>query len=1745
MSRYAIRLSSTDDELTNTKEVKKMLKRTKLLNYVMVLILAAPFVTAQITAMAESKVEEVSITSSYWTTPELPIKPDSVSGVNKPVISLNTVAGNGDWEFLFTPPTGAAAPPSWTAANQNFDFSAWDGRDWQAVLVPSDLSMQGFDIGNGTEYFYKKEVTPPADFVSNRVMLRFDSVYSNTRVWVNGTFVRSHLGGFTAWDCDISDYVTPGQAFTLVVGVIDSTGDPSDGSGYAHHNMGGITRDVTLYALPKDYIKHLYVNTTFDNDFIDADLEITAQLGMASNNAALEIELYDNTGALVLTDSINFSKGAQTDSDSTAAKKITIPVDEPLQWDAEHPNLYTLKTAVTVAGAAKETASQKIGFREVTYGGDRGTDINKVYVNGKEIKLRGTCRHDVSFYTGRSITREEAFHEIKSFKEANINFIRTSHYPVMQAILDACDEYGVYVEHETAVCWTGAAPIANYLNQFTELIEKDRNHPCTIIWSLANESTFESAGANGAFRTEFNYVKDIDRSRPTIFSYPSTVSTSPRPYDIYSSHYPGNNSGLGSSQYPVLHDEYAHIPCYDLGELRLDPNVRNFWGESVKMFWERMFETDGCLGGALWGGIDDEFQLPPGVSERHQSHAPGPTAGYGGWGSVLDVYGRLKPEAYLTKKAYTPIRLEPDNFNITGNTVVFPVKNWFDHTDFNELDVTYSYDGAPAATFNPSSLPPHTNGFLTVPGFFADANSLSLKFYQGEWLIDEYKVDLKPTKHTFTPPSATAPTIVENTDSITVNGANFSVVFDKETAKISTATFKGTLMLTGGPDLHGITSTEAATSELCTDWIPAASNAITAEIVDNMAVVTIRGSYTSVPNVTFNVSISGNGIITTDYTVGTMSSSYTNLQEAGVQFDIPGGIEKVSWSRDGLYDTYPDSHIGRNEGTAYKIRPGSDVTPDAFRVKPIWDWKDDMANYFLYKEDDPNNGLSTNDFKVMREYVRYYDVRYPNTDSKISVESDAKVAVRVESQKIDTGRMMIDDRDPRVTYSPTNNWATYDSSGDYNGTEYYSTANGAYCELEFYGTGIDFIGAYQNNTSKFNVYIDDVFVEQIDSYIASGQNKQQVVFSKRDLPAGNHKIKIETVTGVYGASTISCIVVDAFEVINAGAEILEPTKLVINNGWGYPYLGWGNYTGGRGRIASGSTGSATIRLSDTTDYYKINIPVASNVVIKREGNVLSVTYDESNTSANSEFDVNWYLLKIGNDEYFAEKLTAVGNTYTIPAEQFGSMIYCVVTPKEVTPGGVITGKEVRSNEIIFGEGTYRYYDVQSPPLPGFTLNPANGSRNDYIYDVDAAYTQNAYGKSVLYLMRADVSCSFTFTGDMIRLIGQRESNMGYADVTVGGETERISFYRDVPNTQTVSEVLFEKTFDEVGTYTITVNCVGSRPTGSSNNYNALDAFIVFDSSAANGYIQNPVVSNNNDVLSVDFDVYLADKADCTYEWYRKTAFSMDAYELVPGANGSSYVTKYADAGKQFVCKVTAHANGETGLSETSSNFVIARAVLVDDTNPSISYPPGSITDTGGYVDACYNSTVTYFTNGELVYNFYGTGIVWCAPIDQNGSSSSVVSIDGVAQTVNTPTSPASWTTNRKFSVEDLDLGYHTITISPSATGNRYGALDLFIVLLQEDISFSVNGQPASQVVPGATIDISAHLNAADASTMIAALYNSSGKLISLVTDEGAKPEIRSFALSLDVPSDAGLGAYIKVFIWNDNFIPLRTPFSIP
>jgi len=895
-----------------------------------------------------------------WPRPVIVPLPTEIAGVSQHTEDLA-----GTWKFTTTPPA-------------DFWTNGADPASWSDVVVPGELTAQGLQIARDNEYPYKRSIQIPAGAASRKVFLRFDGVYSFARVWVNGKFVREHHGGFTSWDCDITDYVTPGETAWLTVGVTDRSDEISYASNYAKHFIGGILRGVKLVVLPPDYVSRFQAETDFDSSYRNARLKLTAVVAFdGGQGATLNLHLRDPQGKDVLLNPSSIGL-----SSTSPEATIEIPVTSPWKWDAEHPNLYTLAAEVVVDGSNTQKLAKKIGFRKVE------RRKNRLYVNGEEVKLRGVCRHDTHPLRGRSTTPAMDEKDVILLRDANVNFVRTSHYPPTESFLEACDRYGVYVEEESAVCfivqeWSTStqresAPefTSRYMNQFAEMIERDRSHPSVIIWSLGNESHW---GIN--FEKERAYVNQEDPTRPVIFSYPDTVPKGLNGYDIYSEHYPKFDGDLTSKEIPKLNDEYAHISCYNTETLKRDPGVRNFWGHGLKRFWENCYKADGCLGGAIWAGFEEVFMLP---------ESP---AGYGEWG-IVDGWRRPKPEYWLTKKAYSPVRVHDGVISSpgAGRQLDIPVKNWFNHTNFSETKGIWTV-GSDSGEISNLNLVPGGQGTIRIPArAWHDGDVLNLKFYRsGGILVDEFNLPIGGQHKVFPSVKGPAPKITEDSQSIRVQGPDFSIAFDKQAGLISEGVFRGRKILEGGPFLN-------LGAFALPPWWP---DSIRHSATSDEAVIKLtgqsmarRGSAGSV-FVEFEIRFDSQGLITTEYTIikpPTLRNDSQAISEVGVAYVLSSLVDRLTWDRKPLWSAYPADHIGRPQGTATRNRLG---TVETYRNEPQGDWSQDTKDFFLYGPDDPG-GRGTNDFRSLKESIWHASCLLAGTDLGVRAESDGTAAVRVE-----------------------------------------------------------------------------------------------------------------------------------------------------------------------------------------------------------------------------------------------------------------------------------------------------------------------------------------------------------------------------------------------------------------------------------------------------------------------------------------------------------------------------------------------------------------------------------------------------------------------------------------------------------------------------------------------------------------------------------------------------------------------------
>ncbi len=912
-----------------------------------------------------------------------------VRGVANPIISLN-----GVWKFTMEP-------------SENFWEQNESGDTWQDIQVPGECQMQGFAIRHNQAYAYKKEFRVPTDYQDMKIMLDFHGVYSHAKVWVNGKYVRDHYGGFTKWSCDITGLVSIDDINVLTVQIVDRVDDISYGSGYAKHQIGGILRDVVLKAVPHQHFKRLFFETDLDEQYADANLKVFYELTQ-NTPVTVQIDLYNSNKERIagISRLLNSPTG-----------NLEIPVVNPQKWDAEHPNLYSVITSLIHDQNEILRLRSKIGFREVEVRG------NQLLVNGYPVKLRGANRHDIHPLLGRMTTPEYDKKDVILAKEANMNFIRTSHYPPSEAFLKYCDQYGIYVEDETAVCFVGShrteayrASGASqndttfsqcYLSQLQEMVDNHRNHPSVIMWSIGNENVY---GKN--FVDSYQWVKANDQSRPVIYSYPGQVPKDSLIFDVLSMHYPGYQGnlvqygipikGFDYEEMPVIFDEWAHVACYNNFELKADPNVRNFWGQSLDSMWTKLFDTKGGLGGAIWCMLDETFMLPKdldgfnqwwGILDKNVIPATyeGPTVGYGEWG-IIDTWRRKKPEFWATKKAYSPTKIYVKYFEDfePGKPLSIPVHNRFDHTNFSELKIVWKYHDQ-KGVLSHIQLEPHQKGTLEIPAQnWMRNDKLHLSFLVNDTtLIDEYTIQLgKP--HTNLPYlSKETVTVEEKPDKIIIRGNNYSVELSKNTGLLQNLVHLDQLLIKEGPFVNlKIPGNQVQWSTIQMDDY-AQNWRLSSYTIDTKAgvpTIITKGSYDSI-EAQFIIKLDPQGLAFIDYEILNIPEN-NYFQECGIRFNLGDDFDSIRWNRESYFSAYPEGHLGSPAGSVHL----NDVPRMEYRKHPNHRWESDNVSYYYFGLD--TSLPLTNLVRAQKENI--YSYALAANKAKMEVLSDGKQACRFD-----------------------------------------------------------------------------------------------------------------------------------------------------------------------------------------------------------------------------------------------------------------------------------------------------------------------------------------------------------------------------------------------------------------------------------------------------------------------------------------------------------------------------------------------------------------------------------------------------------------------------------------------------------------------------------------------------------------------------------------------------------------------------
>jgi len=870
--------------------------------------------------------------------PQLTSFPLSVPGGDDLRVYLN-----GIWQFSVNPEVGF----------QDLPVNASDSET--GINVPGEWSMQGFTVPKGGSAGYSRNFEVPA-WKGQRIKLRFNAVYSKCEVWINGSHVGSHEGGFTPFELDVTDVVKTGKNRIALRIKNESLADTlASGSKYAVHPLGGISRDVHLFAVPEVHIASLHLTTDLDENYRNAVLATEINVANESGNKSKDIECRLSLRRWTAHDfdpDINtFKIGTisfiDISADNSVSGSVESEISNPLKWDSEHPNLYVLTAELLVKGRVVEVVKQRFGFREIEVQG------NQLLVNGSAVKLHGACRHEVYPLSGRSLPQGQWRKDADIFRKGNCNFIRTSHYPPDEKFLNACDELGMFVEDEAPFCWARQhdAEARNLIvHETLEMVERDRNHPCVIFWSLANES-----GWGAGFADSSKAVRRVDPSRPQIFSYGKV--------DLASRHYPGitGPAKVADADRPTVFDEYSHLNAYNRFELVTDPGVRDAWGRGFASMWEKMFKSRGCLGGSLWAAIDDSFAMPDGS-----------WVGYGTWGPI-DGWRRPKPEYWHMKKIYSPIRIKTMHpaLPAVGRNLVLKLENRFMFANLSECKVEWRPTGEDD-TMQKQDLPDIAAGaggnlVLDVADYNLKGRSIYLKFYGPRgFAVDEYLIPVGPQVMP-APESAKdavmyPPQLRETDESLVVKvgGQEFSI------SKNSGNLADGGVLL-GGPQLmllplNGGGGTQMTGGHhiyepytaVCSNW--KCKKVEAKSVGDGTVKITVTGRYKEAEG-RYKYIFCSDGIINIEYNFKSLIN--VNPRQIGIVFDLKKSCDTLSWNRKGQWTVYPEDHIGRISGSANAFAGMHSCGPAGPRVTPDWTWSKD------------GNKLGSNDFRSTKSNIYY------------------------------------------------------------------------------------------------------------------------------------------------------------------------------------------------------------------------------------------------------------------------------------------------------------------------------------------------------------------------------------------------------------------------------------------------------------------------------------------------------------------------------------------------------------------------------------------------------------------------------------------------------------------------------------------------------------------------------------------------------------------------------------------------------
>ena len=919
----------------------------------------------------------------------------AVDGNGDPKDSTRYLSLNGPWKFHWSP----------RPADRPFDF--WkpetDVSRWKDIPVPSNWQFQGYDVPiyvNMSYEFarnpeppfvphdhnpvgsYRRTFTVPKDWAGRNVFLHFGAVKSAFYVWVNGEKVGFSKDSKTPAEWDITRYLRPGE--NIVAAEVYRWSDGSYLECQDFWRLAGIERDVYLYAAARMRIRDYEARATLDGAYRDGKLDLAVELRSTDpetarkENPKVFMTLFDPSRKKALAR----SREAVFTEDGKAIIRFDETLREVKKWSAETPHLYRLVLELKDAsGKTQEAVMSKIGFRtsEVKNG--------RLLVNGVAVLLKGVNRHEHDPYTAHVISDESMRRDIELMKQSNINAVRTCHYPNDPRWYELCDEYGLYLVDEANIeshgMGYGPRSLAKdpewgpaHLDRVVRMVERDKNHPSVIIWSLGNE-----AGDGVNFEEAYRWLKKRDPSRPVQYEQVEL-----RPHtDIYCPMYMSIEDMIKYASEkqirPLIQCEYAHSMGNSTGNLQ--------------DYWDAIESHDQLQGGFIWDWVDQGYAAKNDHGDFFWA--------YGGDYGPADVPSdrnfccnglvapdrKPHPALYEVKKVYQSVKF------LTAGLAAGEVelRNRYDFIGLDRFDLvwTVSADGKPVASGaieKPAVAPRDARVFrLSLPRVNPESGAeyfldLALRTREAAPGVpkghvvasEQFALPLGAKTVAAREPagpttSLRAPTIETGPRFIRVTGRDFSVRFDRLTGQMDSFDLGGRELLASGPEPNfwrAPTDNDFGNemnSRLAV-WRQASlfrelKSMIAREGGPGCVTVTVEYALADASATqTLEYAVGGDGRVTIRGTLTLRADAeLPEIPRVGLKMALPSGFERIQWFGRGPWENYRDrktsAFVGLYETTADEPFPY--VSPQEYgnRTDTRWLAVRDGQGYGLLVAGDP------------------------------------------------------------------------------------------------------------------------------------------------------------------------------------------------------------------------------------------------------------------------------------------------------------------------------------------------------------------------------------------------------------------------------------------------------------------------------------------------------------------------------------------------------------------------------------------------------------------------------------------------------------------------------------------------------------------------------------------------------------------------------------------------------------------------